>query len=291
MAAKEEYKAYVAIGTHELEKFALVSPSDLVSEVAAKIKNANNLRAEIVLYKDGMALDISKSLQSHENIRPLLGPDKTYRFGGILVLDKSITAINAPEKLSALQSQVETLSNKCAMLTKQVTSLMELIKEQNAEIRRRPKGWVKILYPGSLVWIRPDKDPMLSPDILQSIHENWKAQINANTNMYSVAVNGPLRNYTVDYLAHDGQVQRLEIWCVRIIIPAVACNFGQVQEFDAIGGWKRVVHDTFTDMDMTQTVYLLSDIYTTPNDAEFYLGPVTGTIVPSTENEAKIQVL
>lgn len=287
MSLKEEYKAYVTIDGTELSKYALVSPSNLVHDVADKLKRANNLNcAGIILFKGGIALDEAKSLQGHDVVLPLLGSDKTYRFGGILQLENTVTSYNTPQLVVQLQKESEAANAKIAQLTQHLSALVQTVKTLDADVRRRPRGWVKLLYPGNLVWIRAKNETLAPPETLFKMHQKWLSGLNASTTVYAVAVNGPTKTFFVDCDApNDGEEKtKLEIWCVRVIVPAQDAGFGLVQEFDAIGGWTRTVRDTFLDRDEVQKVQLISDVLPTPYDTEHYLTPVAGTVVPTAAN-------
>ena len=291
MSLRDEYKAYVTIDGNELSKYAIVSRSDLVHDVADKLKKANNLKgADIILFKGSIALDSAKSLQGHDVVLPLLGSDNTYRFGGILQLENSVTSHNTPQLLTLLQQRSEAANTQIEQLSKQLASLSQMIKSQDAEIRRRPKGWVKLLYPGNLVWTRPTNEILASPETLFKLHEQWTFDLNANTTVFAVAVNGPVRDFSVECestIPGEEKV-KLKVWCVRIILPASKdAGFGLIQEFDAIAGWTRTVRDTFLDKDEIQKVQLISDILPTPYDTEHYLTPVGGTIIPTASNVQK----
>lgn len=284
--SKTEYKAFVSIGNNELPNHALVSPSDTVSEVSQKLKKANNIRnAEILLFKDALVLNATKTLEEYELSLRLLESDKTYRFGGNIVMDRDINIANMPSKIASLEAQV-------AELVKSVDALKKLTKTQETEIRKRPKGWCKMLYPGNLVWVRPTNagDPIQNPETLYQIHTRWLGQMNKNTEVYCVALNGPRREYQVEYQSatEGAEKVKLDIWCVRIILPMKDSDtIGAVREYDAIGGWKRTTHDTFTGNDVVENVKLLGDMDPSPNDTEYYMSPAVGVIIPT--KDAKLE--
>lgn len=291
------YPAFVNIDGVALSKSFQASPTDTIQTVTEGLRTANNINnATLILSKQGIVLSLSKSIQAQETFVPLLEADKTYRFNGTLLLHNTAADVNLPEKVNSLEQKYEKLQADVSKMVADMKLLKDSNEKMSLELRKRPRGWCTLRYPGRLVWTRPLHSELLkSIDELESIHHEWVKSINANTEMYAVAVNGPGRTFKVEC---EEQVETvagasvsapakakyaIDIHCVRVIIPVPKNQpdtVGSIQEFDAIVGWRRMIKNKFTGNDEVKQTCILSEMYTTPYDDEYFLSPVGGHVVP-----------
>lgn len=289
-----------------------IGANEKVREILKRYRQAEGVPNDSIIILSSKALVISEE-QSLEEQSIIANEKREYHLLGLVKLSSSVSS-------GFVTEDIKSIIAKCEAIVSEMQSMKEIhaaqIQKLEYELRRRPRGFVQLMYPGRSVWVLPPtsiraQTKLAVPQTLIKLSEKWILSKKSTTDVYLCPVNSGIIEHTVQFesppsanaaSSSSGDVGAsavvqpppegipIKVWCVKVMLPSKArinARWGDyadsITEYLAIGGWEYTTFDITQQKDVIMQVRLISDLSVCPIDEEYYCHPAVDAIIPTSD--------